>query len=539
MRAWSRCTSRVLLSLAVVAGAFLALLVMAAAIFQLEWTSRTWDAHAEMQAAQRVIRLGGPLYTTTADQKGPLWQLCYVAAYAIGGSVNCWFVIAGMIVLIALGTSIAAWAIAIRAGPAREVAAGAAGAFAINLILGPEEFCHELYSRNLVGFLLSAALAALVALAVARPRARTLLTLVAGVAVGLAVQTNPGSVLSALVCGGLVLWMGVRGPLAGEPRWLGLPQRFWIFGGVAAATLATAFVWFGLRGSLPDFWAEWFTYNRYYTEAGGLSYVDQVRKGLTDFAGYYRRSPYKLMLLLAFLFDAARRLRRGALVWLDVTLVAWWLAACLEVAAAQRFFDHYLILPFLPVVTMGCVLAARWGDELHVRLRPAAAIVPLVLVIMLSAKPLLRAGLEIMRHFRSPQQTMFEHVASLSPSNHRLRNFVLATSRPDDYVYAYTNHSWIYTDIDRTSATRYVEKRWLEGEIFWTGTDSDWILPRTRENWRADMRRTPPRLFITFSETPVPPGSPPAQLLSCAYRLIYREPGLAVHVLVKPIDQCL
>jgi hypothetical protein len=529
--------SRLFLSLAVVAGGFLALVVLVAALFQLELTSRIWDAHVEMQAAQRVIRLGGPLYTTTSDQKGPLWQLCYVAAYAIGGRANCWLVIAGMIILIALGTSVSVWAIATQAGPARGVAAGTAGALAFYLIFGPEEFCHELYSRNLVGLLFTAAFAGLVALPAVRPWARTLLTLGAGVAVGLAVQTNPSSVFSALLSGGLVVWMGLRGPLAGEPRWLGLPRRFWMFGGIAAAALASAFVWFAIRGSLADFWAEWFTYNRYYTEAGGRSYIAQLSKGLFDFADYYRKSFFKLMLLVAFLLDAARQLRRGAAVWLDVTLVAWWLAACLEVAAAQRFFDHYLVLPLLPVATMGCVLAARWGDELPALLRPPAAIAPLVLVAIEFSWWLV-LGLYLMLHFHLVQSTS-DRFVWLSPPRQRLRDFVLKTSWPDDYVYAYTNYAWVYTDIDRTAATRYIEKRWLEGEIFWEGKNWDWILPRTRENWRADMLRTSPKLFITFTDTPIPPGSPPAQLLACAYRVIYQDDVQKVHFLVKPIDQCL
>jgi hypothetical protein len=112
-------------------------------------------------------------------------------------------------------------------------------------------------------------------------------------------------------------------------------------------------------------------------------------------------------------------------------------------------------------------------------------------------------------------------------------------SQPDDYIYAYTNDIWVYTDVDRTAATRYVSKCWLEGELFWEGKNPEWILPRTWDNWRADMRRTPPKLFITFTDTPIPPGTPPAQLLSCAYRVLYKDPAQAVHILVKPADMCL
>jgi hypothetical protein len=517
----------------------LTLVVLLAAFFDLESTARNWDAHEEMQGARRVISLGGPLYGTTADQKGPLWALCYVFAYALGGRENCWFVIAGMLVAIALGTSLAAWALAIRAGPARLMAGGAASALAIELLLGPEEYSWELYSRNLVALLLTAAFAAIVTLPSARPRGRTLLTLGAAIAVGLEVQTNPSSVFSALVCGAVILWMGLGGPLADEPRRLGVPSRFWMFAAVASATFATAFVWYGIRGSLPDFWAEWFTYNRLYAEAGGRSYVGQLRLARFLFAWYYRRSPFKVILLLAFLLDAGRRLRRGVPVWLDVMLVAWWLAACLEVAAAQRFFPHYLILPFLPVATMGCVLAARWGDVVPAHLRAATAMLPAVLVLFISAQPRLRDGLGMVLHFRGLAQRRSDHIAALPAHAQRLRSVVLANSQPDDYVYAYTNESWLYTDFDRTAATRYICKCWLEGEIFWEGKNPAWILPRTWENWRADMIRTQPKLFVTFANSPIPPNSPAALLLSCAYRVLYKEPAQTVHILVKPVDQCL
>src|SRR5229473_1027898 len=161
-----------------------ALLVLIAACFDLEWTARAWDAQEELQWARRIVSLGGPLYATTADQKGPLWQLCYVLAYAIGGSLNAWFVVAGMIIVVALTTSLAVWLIALRAGPSRVVAGGAASAVVLILVLGPEEFSHELYSRNLTGLLLVAALAAIVTLPHVRGRRRTLLMVGAAMAVG-------------------------------------------------------------------------------------------------------------------------------------------------------------------------------------------------------------------------------------------------------------------------------------------------------------------------------------------------------------------
>ena len=89
------------------------------------------------------------------------------------------------------------------------------------------------------------------------------------------------------------------------------------------------------------------------------------------------------------------------------------------------------------------------------------------------------------------------------------------------------------------SATRCVEKRWLEGDIFWKGKNWDWILPRTRENWRADMRRTPPRLFNHLHRHADSARQPAGAAAVVRVSTHLREPTLAVHKLVKRIDQCL
>src|SRR5690606_32725857 len=107
----------------------------------------------------------------------------------------------------------------------------------------------------------------------------------------------------------------------------------------------------------------------------------------------------------------------------------------------------------------------------------------------------------------------------LPPGAAGLRATVQALTGPDDYIYVWSKFPHYYVAAERTAASRYIENRWLTGEIFGApGHHADYVLPGTWGKWRDDMAETEPALIATKSDEPVPPGSPLAELLAADYR---------------------
>jgi hypothetical protein len=523
----------------------LAAYVVTAAFFDLLWTTRSWDAHVLLHNAERIVELGGPWYETAAEQKGPLWTAFYVVAYAIGGPFNAWFVIAAMVIGVALCTGAVVAHVGRLAGAGWPMASAVGAAAAIWLMLGPEEYSQVLFSRTIVGLLEVTAFGALLAIVV-RGRAqpdwrRLLLAGAAGFLIGLAVQTNLASAPTGVVFGAFVLWIDLARPSARAGPLKHFPTLAMVFTLTAAAAFGSAIAFFAVRGGLEDFVDLWWTYNRDYAAATGLAIQDAVWKGLNDLWRYYQNHPQTFIygnvrttgavlsaIIAGFILDAWRRRIRREPVAVDAFVVLWWLATWLAVALSTRLLPHYMALPFVPVAVMGVLLAARHlprSGEVH--LIPPAFVVLLILFTM--GGPRLTAGIDRLAAFERPSAHRADVVASLPPARQELRHVVHNYSPPGSFVYAWTNEPMTYTDLERRSPTRYVEQRWLVGEIYGAPSpDPDYIPAGAWEKWAADMRATPPVLWIELDPYRPPAGSPAETLRDCAFTEIYAAPGQRV-----------
>jgi hypothetical protein len=519
------------------AAGLLGLLSIAAGVFELEWTSRAWDAHVLLQTVTRANELGLPYHTAGIDQKGPLWILPYDIAYKLGGPYNLWWFVGAFVIAVALATAAAIWRIGAAAGPARLPALAVAVLAAVWLYQGPEEYGWTLYSRNLIALAFAASLALL--LAAIAGRRTTAWVALSGVLAGLAVQTNPSSAVTGLAWIGLVAWLTWRGPLRDGPRFGPLPRLFAVAVAAAAVAFFSVFVWYAIRGALDDFWWAWWDYNRVYTESTGLGPLEIAERGLGDFAQYYREHPVLLATLAVFAIQAFLRARAGESRWLDVTLLGWWLSECVVVALAQRFFPHYPVLTFVPVAAMAAVMAARWGTLLPAGLQVAAPALAIAWAVLVPGWARFHNGFELLKDFKSPTATVVAHVGALEPLHREIRDVVRSNSPDGSYIYIWTNIPWDYTDYERRAATRFTAKHWLTGEVFGAPSDPDNVLPGTWERWREDIRRTPPVLIIQYSADPIPQGTPAARLVECAYEPLVETPAYVISRRVKPVDGCV
>lgn len=512
-----------------------------AAFFDLVLTSQGWDAHTLKAWAERADRLGSGLYTASANQRGPLWLLLYMAPLRLAGPLAYWFVIAAIILAVAALTVLAVGAaVRWRTGSAAAASVTAA-ALGVYLVLGPEEYSQVLYSRNLSIMLTAGAFALLwPALASTEARRSAACLVAGGACAGLAVQTLPTSALSFSVMGVALwasLWRAHGGPLRAP-----VLRRVGAWAGALVAVFASAPLYFAVRGRFADFWSLYWDYNLVYSAATGRSLGEQLGDGLADFRTYYADHPFFALVVVAFVAVAAARWRGATPLerTFDLTLVGWWALELLAVTLAQRFFPHYLVLPLVPVAVMGGVVLGRLGRAVPARSALLLAAVAAALVAYTAGYDRTAAGWEEAARFSGLQEHADRHFLSDAraepetagpPLRRGQRAFSDVVTSRDDYVWVWSDWPGYYTNVDRPPATRYLSRHWLLGGVYGGTTSPDNILPGTFERWADDVRRTPPAVFMLPAVIPPPEAGTVDRWLRANYTSTYS--GSGVHMLVR------
>lgn len=511
-----------------------ALLALAAAFFELEYTARAWDSHILFHIVERSNELGVPYYVAGADHKGPLWILPYDIAYRIGGQFNLWWIVGFMVMCVAAGTGALLYRLgATFTGAPKRVVAGVAIFAAGYLMLGPEEFSHTLYSRNWLSLWMAGAICLVAMFAVGQGKRPWLQIGGAGVLGGMIVQTVPSSAPAVLVLTGSVAWLLLRG------RRKDL-KLFGLFAVCGLAAFSSAFAYYAVRGGLGEFTHWWWDYSRIYADSTGRSIPQMFEKGFDDFAAYYRTHSVFFVIAVLFLVDAIRRRRTGESTWLDFTLIAWYLAECTAIIFTQRFFPHYLVLAFVPVMAMAVVFAARYGNRIPAGGRRWVPAVALAWVVLGVGWNRFDIGLETMRNFEGLTQTHIAHQQVLPIERQDIRRIVRDHVPADGHIVVWGNQPFDYTDYERKSATRFIAKQWMVGEVFGgQAPDPKYILPGTWDRWIADVRQTPPGAIIEYPNDPIPADTPAGILKSCGFTKVAEHPAYLVWVRQKPIDACL
>jgi hypothetical protein len=101
-------------------------------------------------------------------------------------------------------------------------------------------------------------------------------------------------------------------------------------------------------------------------------------------------------------------------------------------------------------------------------------------------------------------------------------------SRPDDPMLTWTNYPWPFLDFRRVSATRFIWKSFLMGEIYLGPTSPEYVLPGSWDLWADDVRATRPRTFLTDATFPIPPETPAAALLETDFEPMFTTPTLSL-----------
>lgn len=498
----------------------------------LENRSQDFDPQYTRTIVERAAAYGGTYYQNGIHNKGPLETAVYDSARWFTSADAYWFGISVYVILAALVIGAALWFVARATGASRTFAATAFSLVVVHFTVSTSDYAGVLYSRNITVALLAATLALTIW---PRPwsdrRLATISFIVGGIAIGLAVQT-----LLTTVFAGSVLAIHL---IVERSRSTSLRHPVRTLAVTIVSTVATAPLWYTLRGSFDEFWSGWWTYARFMSSGTGRSLVDQIGLGMTKIFGYYQERPETLAAIALF----------ALLTWVDwkglsptrrrlhVVVSAWLMAAWIELVLAQRYSSHYFSVIAVPTAIMTTLAAASalniLSERRHITssARTAMTFRPALMascvLILMQGTDILWSGIEGASKFRSVTEYAADQRQFRSGATRTTRAVLDLVSTRGDALLAWTMYPWTYLDHQRVPATRFSWKSFLIGEIYLGRTSPEYVLAETATWFADDLAESRPTTFVRPVETALVEGTPMDSVLT-SFAQVYLGPDVEV-----------
>lgn len=502
------------------------------ALLALEFRTQDWDPAFARTIIDRVAVFGGTYYDNGIWHHGPFDAWLYDIARFVTTPTTYWFAIAALVLVISVVVAASASAVARVFGASRAMAALIFAVVVVHFSVSSSDYAGVIYSRNATTMVLSIAFAL-----IAWPRwwttraSATQTFVVVAMLLGLSVQTMVSSALPVAVIG--LALVGIRGSMTGF--------RFpWLVGAsVSAATVASAPLWYALRGSLNEFWQNWWVMGGYMNSATGQSLGTQFGKGWDVLFEYYRERPALLgavITALVTVWAAARDTARPG-HGLRLALVGWFVASWIEMWVSQRFSSHYYSVVAVPTLLLLASTAPYfWGNikELlgrraetlwrsKIAYRAVFSAVVSVLVVM-QTHDLTLAGTEAVARFRGTGAHAQFVRDTRSGESKTLRAVLDLVSTKQDPLLAWTMFPWTYLEFERVSATRFSWKSFMIGEIYLASTSPKYVLKDTWKWFDQDIAEAKPQVFVHPIEIKWTEGTPFETYVNNNFVKVYTTP---------------
>lgn len=479
------------------------------AVFRMESTAPDYDPQYMRVLVERTMRFGGSYYANGVHNKGPLEPLVYEIAGRVGGRDGWWFVISALTLVAAAAIGIAAAVVTIRTGGTVLLATSVAAMTIVHLTLSQSDYAGVLYARNMTTALLASAFA----IAWYDPwwrdeRTRRRSTVVVAACCGLAVQTLLTAAFTAAPVLLGAMWARRRERVGGRPVPMLLPP-------IAGAAMLSAPLGYRLFGPWDDFVAGYWTYARNMSAGTGRPLGDQLALGWERFGEYY--ADRWLVAAVLAVAGVATTVRWRRLTSTDaavrVVVWAWWVGGWIEMVLSQRYSSHYFSIVAVPTIMIIATLVGDAGGAFRRvrRDRPSWAVLPLVVALVtvqVGEQRGLDTGIDAASVVDGTDDFTRRREAGIDGRTRMVRAALDLVSEERDPVLIWTSYPWPYLNLRRTSATRYIWKTFLLGEVYLGETGPEYVLPGTWEHFRDDVDRTDPTAYYVEAVNPIDPATP-------------------------------
>ncbi len=504
---------------------FAAFIVVFAAAVVGNWQrSQNVDPEYTADIVFRTIRFGGAYYQNGIHNKGPLEPFVYQVASWITTRDGFWYGISFFIALSALIIAFAAMRTTQSFGGPRNLGLAAGVVIFVHLTFSPSDYAGVLYARNMTTPLLAAAWTIMLWDRAWINRRRALIAaIVSGAFLGFAVQTLTTTAFAATAVSLTTLAMvRLRRPRSEYAR---LDVAFI---GAGAVAFLSAPVWYLVRGQWTEFFSGWWTYATFMSTGTGRSLGSQFALGWDTFYAYYQHRPAAALAILAFVctagLDWQRAGRRQRYLYLG--LAGWWAGAWIELILSQRYSSHYFVVSTVPTALMIAALAGRVYSAVatqrgHVAGSFAWPLIALVLSVYFFGPKQFTDSMQDLSTFTSVHEHAVQVAAAQSGDIRERRAVLDLVSKEWDPVLVWTNDPWPYLDVHRVSATRFIWKSFLTGEIYLGRTSPSYVLPHSWDWFRKDLAQSKPAAYFKSNGGDIPVGSPFMQTVQQDFTTVY------------------
>ena len=294
-----------------------------------------------------------------------------------------------------------------------------------------------------------------------------------------------------------------------------------------------------MRGSLNEFWQNWWVMGGYMNSATGQSLGTQFGKGWDVMFEYYRERPALLGAIITALvtvWASARDTTRPG-NGLRVALVGWWVASWIEMWVSQRFSSHYYSVVAVPTLLLLASTAPYfWGNIKELFGRRAEALwrsqvayralfgAVMSVMVMMQAHDLTLAGTEAVARFRGTGAHAQFVRDTRSGESKTLRAVLDLVSTKQDPLLAWTMFPWTYLEFERVSATRFSWKSFMIGEIYLASTSPKYVLKDTWKWFDEDIAEAQPQVFVHPIEIKWTEGTPFEKYVNANFTKVYTTP---------------
>ena len=479
------------------------------AVFAMESTAPNYDPQYMRVLVERTMTAGGSYYSNGIHNKGPLEPFVYELAGWIGGPDGWWFMVSAFVLVAAMCVGLAAGVVAVRAHGSTLIGVCVATVAVVHLTLSDADYAGVLYARNITTALICIAIGVgAYGPAWRSERRRRIAVVVIGMASGLAVQTLLTAAFTASPVLVWAMWERRCERAWSRPAWLLMPC-------VAAAVFASAPLYYRLFGPWQDFVDGYWTHARFMSSGTGRGLGSQISLGWDQFLAYYGARPELVVLLAAWILVAGLRFRgsSGRDRALHAVVAAWWIGAWVELVLSQRYSSHYFSVLAVPTIMLLAVLLGdlhRWIAPL-LRDRPWLTMLPLVLALVaidIGGRTGADNGIDALSTVRSTADFADRREVGIDGRTRLVRATLDLVSEEGDPLLMWTSYPWPYLNLHRTSATRYIWKTFLVGEIYLGESGPQYVLPGTWEHFADDLADADPTAYLVESVTPIDPSTP-------------------------------
>ena len=520
-------------------------LLCISAVFQNELNSQDWDPQYMRDIVERTLVHGGSYYENGIHNKGPIEPLVYHAATLVSSYYSFWLVMSSFIALAAMLIAGGVTAAMRHVFAGRSARMSVALAVFVHFTLTGADYAGKMYSRNITVAMQAVALMLMLGdvwFAVPRasgtPKYRSLARWIgAGALLGFSAQTVSTTALSCVVLSIAALSI-IRTHMKVSGDCLGLSSRESLaFLGAGFIAFLSAPLYYLAIGLGDVYWKSWWTYGQYMTAATGKSLRRQIAVGWHEQWIYYVHRPVASVSLILFagvtlaFWSRMTRIQRI----LHTLVPAWFLTSSLEIVLTQRNSTHYYAVSALPIA-VGAALSCGWLLKLTVenggfaqswiqRFRAFVPVGATVLTLMASGSQPFFAGIRTAASFAGTAKLAEERRTNQDGPTRTVQAILDVVSGDNDYLWAWTNEPWPYLTYHRVSATRFIWKSFLFGEIYLGRTSTEYVLPGSWDWFRNDLKETKPAAYLEMGKMPMTTGTVASEVLDKTFTEAFAIPN--------------